>query len=229
MPALHLVFDLDDTLYPEREFAVGGFKAAAAWAQSKLGVNVSVERMVTLLDDGHLGKLFGIVLEDAMPDHSDDDLKQMLRAYGAQTPSIALFADAADALAHWQRRGPLGLITDGHAKTQQSKVGALALSDTFAHIVYTGSLGADRAFHKPHPRAFELMETALGAAGDRLVYVGDNLAKDFVAPNALGWRTVLVDRPHHRDFRIHKSAVAPAGGDPHHVIADLGELVRVLD
>jgi hypothetical protein len=35
MSDLVLVFDLDDTLYPEREFALSGFRAAGRWAAAE--------------------------------------------------------------------------------------------------------------------------------------------------------------------------------------------------
>ncbi len=231
MPTTHLVFDLDDTLYPERDYAIGGFKAAAAWACAELGVSVDVDAMTALLDDGHLGQLFPKVLRAARPDHSADDLRAFIRAYGQHTPSLFLFADAADALDHWQPRVNLGLITDGHAPTQQSKINALALAPRFRKIVLTGALGPDRAFHKPHPHAFEIMQATLTkvGAGDRFVYVGDNLAKDFIAPNTLGWTSVHIDRPAHRHHRIHKHTQAAAGGAPHETVSSLAELITLLD
>ena len=228
MPKTHLIFDLDDTLYPERDYAIGGFRAAAQWANTALGAHVSVDRMLALLDSGQLGKLFPATLGEAKPDHSADDLKAFIRAYGQHTPDLKLFDDAAEALAVWSARGPLGLITDGHAATQHSKIAALALQPRFQHIIATGALGPGREFHKPHPRAFELMQAELGAPGDRFVYVGDNLSKDFVAPNALGWTSIWIDRPAHRALRIHKHTEAPDGGAPHETIHDLGELPRLL-
>ncbi len=228
MADLKLIFDLDDTLYPERDFAVGGFRSAARWAEAELGASVDVDRMVALLDDGHLGRLFAIVLAEAKPDHTPDDLKAFVRAYGKQQPDIRMFPDAVEALPHWHARTDLGLITDGHAPTQHAKIAALLLGERFSHIIATGSLGPDRAFHKPHPHAFQLMQAELGKAGDRFVYVGDNLSKDFVAPNALGWTSIWIDRPHHRHHRIHKSAIAPAGGEPQVTIHDLSELERLL-
>jgi putative hydrolase of the HAD superfamily len=228
MPALHLVFDLDDTLYAERDYAVGGFRAAAAWARKELGVQADPEHMIQLLDTGHLGQLFAMALKAAKPDHTDAELKGFVKAYGQHTPSLALFDDAAVALDHWQRRAHLGLITDGHVPTQQAKISALGLASRFREIIATGALGPDRAFHKPHPRAFELMQAALGKPGDRFVYVGDNLSKDFVAPNALGWTTVYIDRPAHRLHRIHKHKAAPVDGAPHETVSDLRALVQIL-
>lgn len=228
MSTTHLVFDLDDTLYPEREYAIGGFRAAAAWAREALGVPISAERMLQLLQAGQLGKLFATVLAEAKPEHSADDLAGLVRAYGRHQPQLTLFPDAAEALQHWSSLGALGLITDGHPRTQQSKLDALGIVPRFRHVILTGALGPDRAFHKPHPRSFELMAAALGGTGDRFVYIGDNPSKDFHAPNALGWMTVQIDRPSQRMQRIHRGERAPVGGEPQHVVASLNELGAIV-
>jgi putative hydrolase of the HAD superfamily len=228
MSTLRLVFDLDDTLYPERAYALGGFRAAGAWAKAELGVDGLADRLIQLLDQGHLGRSFKMALDELAPDHTDEHAKAVLKAYGDHTPDLALFEDARSALAAFAGT-TLGLITDGHAKTQTRKVAALGIAPRFAEIIYTGALGPDRVFHKPHPRAFELMEQALRRAPeDRFVYVGDNPLKDFVAPNAMGWRTVLVDRPHHRATRIHPLQTAPDGGAPQITISSLADLAAVL-
>jgi putative hydrolase of the HAD superfamily len=228
MAALRLIFDLDDTLYPERSYAIGGFRAAATWASRELSVPDLTDDLTRLLDEGHLGRSFGIALAAVKPDHTPEHLKAMLKAYGAHTPDLALFDDAAHILDHYTTT-TLGLITDGHDKTQLAKVSALGIAPRFREVVYTGSLGPDRAFHKPHPRAFELMQAALRqSASDRFVYVGDNPSKDFIAPNSLGWTTIMVDRPHHRPHRIHPLGDPPAGGAAHHTITTLLDLPDAL-
>lgn len=228
MTVLRIVFDLDDTLYPERAYALGGFHAAGEWARANLGVEGIADRLTTLLDEGHLGQAFRIALRELVPDHSEDHLKALLLAYGRHVPDLSLFTDARaalDSLTHT----PIGLITDGHDKTQARKVAALGIAPRFHKIIYTGALGPDRAFHKPHPRAFELMEHALRQSRhDRFVYVGDNPAKDFIAPNAMGWTTILIDRPEHRATRIHPLTAPPPDGAPHITLTSLDALRRTL-
>lgn len=228
MSPLHVVFDLDDTLYPERDFAIGGFQAASRWLSKTHGLALDVERMIVLLDAGHLGGLFKIVLAEVMPQYGPDVLKGLLQSYSSYEPRLALFADAADALARLDGRLCMGLITDGHAKTQQKKIAALGIASIFDHIVLTGALGPDRLYHKPHPRSFVEIEAALGAPGDRFVYVGDNPAKDFLAPNARGWLTIEIDRPTTRTTRIHKNAVIPEGGAPQLRLNTLADLPKLL-
>jgi putative hydrolase of the HAD superfamily len=225
MDPLRIVFDLDDTLYPERQFALCGFHAAARWAETELGLKDLDADMIRLLDAGHLGKLFGMVLEARMPGRVTREHQQaLMTAYRNAEAELQLFDDARWALAHYEGQGPLGLITDGTHAMQLKKVRALALEPRFREIIYTGALGADRAFHKPHPKSFVMMEEALATPGCRFVYVGDNPAKDFIAPNARGWITVQVVR----DGGIHDATRTIDGGAAQHKIGSLSELPQVL-
>ena len=222
MRRLRVIFDLDDTLYPERDFAVSAFGAAGAWAQTELGVEGLADDMVRLLDDGHLGRLFTLVLERRGIDPAHG--AGLIEAYRRHEPlQLRLYADAEAAMTHFSTEGPIGLITDGTPVVQRAKVKALGIAKRFRHIVYTHDLGG-REFAKPHAGSFEAMQSALGEAGDRFVYVGDNPSKDFVSPNRMGWTTVQVVRPQ----RIHANAKVAEGGAAHHVVETLEALPQLL-
>jgi putative hydrolase of the HAD superfamily len=220
-----LVFDLDDTLYPERQFALSGFAAAERWAQSSLGLTGLAADMTRLLDQGHLGQLFRLALSQHMPDHEPEHLTDFIAAYRNHRPTLTLFEDAAWALSHFGGQVQLGLITDGTHSVQRGKVEALGIASHFREIVYTDALGG-RAFAKPHQESYQRMEAVLGSGKDRFVYVGDNPAKDFVAPNARGWTTVMIDRPGVQ--KIHAAAKPAEGGGAQHTIASLTQLPAVL-
>ena len=221
---LRVIYDLDDTLYPERSFALSGFRAASAWAAHEWGIDGIADEMTGLLDDGHLGAVFKIALERHHPQHSKQDLARFIEAYRNHEPELELFDDAVAALERSQEYGPMGLITDGTHWVQQNKVQALGIAEHFDTIIYTGALGG-RDFHKPHPRAFEMMEAALAAPDALFVYIGDNPAKDFVSPNARGWATIQVIR----EGGIHDAHAVADGGAPQHRIDSLFELGSVLD
>lgn len=220
-----IVFDLDDTLYAERDFAISGFKACERWLEQHHGVGGIVEEMTRLLDAGYMRQLFVDVLKDRVPHSTDAHLNQFIDIYRLHDPEIALYPDAAWALEHFGAHGPLGLITDGQEEVQSSKVRALDIARRFHHIVYTGALGG-RAFSKPHPLSYERMEAELRATGatGRFVYIGDNPAKDFVTPNARGWISVQVHRPQ----RIHARAETAPGGAPQYELHSLKELPALL-
>lgn len=224
MSRLRVVFDLDDTLYPERQFALCGFRACGEWAKRQFGVDGVGEEMTRLLDAGMLGKLFATVLQTHIPDHKPEHLAALREAYRGAVAELTLFEDGAWALDHYGSKGPLALITDGTHTVQRKKVVALALERRFREIVYTDALGAEKAFAKPHPMAFERVAAAIGAPGDRFVYVGDNPVKDFVAPNAMGWTTIQIVR----DGGIHDATKMIDGGAPQHKITSLAALPDIL-
>jgi putative hydrolase of the HAD superfamily len=219
-----IVFDLDDTLYPERQFAVSGFRACERWLEHEYGATGIVEDMARMLDNGYMRALFEIVLKEKVPTASEATIQAFIDVYRLHEPEIELYDDARRVLKHLEAVGrPLGLITDGQHEVQSSKVRALDLEPRFAHIVYTHALGG-RAFSKPNPRAFEVMEAEIGEPGDRFVYVGDNPAKDFVAPNDRGWISVQI----WRESRIHSRAETAEGGAAQHMIHSLDELPALL-
>jgi len=221
---LRVVFDLDDTLYPERQFALCGFRACGEWAKAEFGIEGLAEEMTRLLDVGMLGKLFTTVLQTHVPDHRPEHLLMLRDAYRGAVAELSLFEDGAWALDHYGSKSPLGLITDGTHTVQRKKVAALALEPRFREIVYTDALGEEKAFAKPHPMAFERVASAIGEPGDRFVYVGDNPFKGFVAPNALGLTTVQVVR----DGGIHDATRVADGGAAQHRITSLTELPKIL-
>src|SRR4029077_13935827 len=126
-----LVFDLDDTLYPERQFALSGFAAAERWAQSNLGLTGLAADMTRLLDQGHLGQLFRLALSQHLPEHEPEHLADLITAYRNHAPTLTLFDDASWALSHFPSRLQLGLITDGTHGVQRRKVEALGIASHF--------------------------------------------------------------------------------------------------
>lgn len=224
MSRLHVVFDLDDTLYPERTFAYAGFEEAGRWAETTLGVTGLGADMRQLFDQGYLGKLFPTALTSKMPEATAEHIAALHNAYRNARPRLNLFEDAQWALDHYGAKGPIGLITDGTLTMQQRKVEGLGIGHRFAEIIFTDSLGEGRAFFKPHPMSYEVMRDKLGRNGDRYVYIGDNPAKDFAAPNAMGWTTVQV----HREGGIHDAKRVIEGGAPQHEIRSLQDLPDIL-
>jgi putative hydrolase of the HAD superfamily len=222
MTDLCVVFDLDDTLYPEASYARGGLRAAGLWAEQELGIPDLGPKLIALFDSGRRGDLFDAALAQSGAPVGGSVVGRLIDAYRTHKPDLALFEDAAWALVHYGRLGPLGLVTDGHAAVQQAKVAGLGIGPRFRHMVFTDALGG-RPFWKPSPAGFEAVAQSISEAS-AFVYIGDNATKDFVAPNALGWQTVRIVRP----LGEYRSTVAPPGGAPQHTISALTELPGVL-
>ena len=223
MTALCLVFDLDDTLYPEASFARSGLRAAGRWADEHLGLHDMGATLVGLFDGGRRGDLFDAGLAQHGRAADRDVIDLMIAAYRCHVPELGLFEDAAWALSHYgSLQVPLGLVTDGLAAVQQAKVAALAIAPRFRRIVCTDALGG-RATWKPSHAGFEAIEHAVPEAR-AFAYVADNAGKDFVAPNARGWHSIRIVRPRGE----YRASPAPAGGEPRHVVPTLMRLPSVL-
>ena len=188
-----VVLDLDDTLYLERDYVASGFAALSDWLIAHRGVKDFGETAWRIWEAGERRHVFdrafaslGVVAEPGLIDRA-------VAIYRAHAPVISLQPDAQRFLRS-QGVVRLALVTDGPAAAQRAKIAALGL-ERFGldPIICTDEWGP--AYWKPHRRAFEAIAQAHRALNGRFVYVADNPAKDFLAPRALGWRTVQIDRP----------------------------------
>lgn len=195
-----IVFDLDDTLYLERDFAFSGYRYLDGWMKERKGIKGFGNACRKMFEDGERRQVFNRALESLGHSGNSDLIPDLVEAYRGHPPQISLAPDAARYLE--RRRGPFGLITDGPAAMQNAKIIALGLDRWIRHIRKTGDW--PQGYGKPHPRAYEEME-GLAADGGPMIYIADNPAKDFVTPKARGWITVQIRRigavhsPHAKD------------------------------
>jgi putative hydrolase of the HAD superfamily len=218
-----LVFDLDDTLYPEREYVFSGFEAVAVAYAEVLGPpSRAATRLKEIFDSGNRTRCFNQLLEEAGHEARADLIGRMVETYRAHRPRISLYGDARQCLSLWRRWVKVAILSDGHLLAQQNKVAALRLAGTVDAVVLTDQWG--REFWKPHPRGFESLQERFALPAELCAYVSDNARKDFVAPNALGWVTIQAARP----GGMYEHESAPAGGQPNHIITDLRDLPRLL-
>jgi len=215
-----VVFDLDDTLYPEREYAYSGFAAVAQAFADRLGdPRDAVARMRRFFDSEHRPRVFNALLTELGLIEEFKLVEAMIEVYQAHRPTIRLHDDAEVVLKKLRPDYRLGLLTDGRSSTQGLKIDALGLRDRFDAILITSELGP--GFAKPSPRPFEFISTCLQVVGSLSVYVADNPAKDFVAPNALGWLTVQIRRAD----GVYSDEKPVPGGEPYQVIETLDRLL----
>jgi|GEM_PF-837952 len=187
-----IVFDLDDTLYPEHDYVHSGFRAVGEWVMTRWGNGEFYEAAADMFEKGVRGSVFNAALERLGIAYAAEDVAAMLACYRGHLPAIKLFADAAWALERFGREYPLGLITDGYQETQRRKIEALGIAGRFRALVLSDELG--REHWKPSAASYEAAAAQLGVAAAACVYVGDNPRKDFITARQLGWRTVRIVR-----------------------------------
>ncbi|EQB05482.1 hypothetical protein L288_12615 [Sphingobium quisquiliarum P25] len=201
-----IIFDLDDTLYLERDYVLSGLQAVGLWARAILGLDGLGRVMRERFEAGHRTRIFDDSLRDMGLEPHPHLIARMLTAYRQHRPSIRLAPDAEQFLARRDPATGFAVITDGFLDAQRRKIRALALYQRGVHLgVCTDRWG--RECWKPNPRAFQHIEHIFGRSGGALTYVADNPSKDFTAPRAMGWDTVQIARPNRIHDRIHPDRV----------------------
>lgn len=188
-----VVFDLDDTLYLERDFVRSGFAAVGAWLAAQHRVGDFEAHAWELFLAGRRGDVFDRALPRLGLDPQPTLIRRLVTIYRDHAPQIRLAPGVAELLAALSGCCRLALLTDGYHDTQRRKIAALALEAWCEEVVCTDQWG--RAHWKPSPRGFLHIQRTFETAPERCIYVGDNPAKDFRAPKALGWRTLRVRHP----------------------------------
>lgn len=225
-----VVFDLDDTLFPEREYAFSGYRAVASAFAAELGDAVeTVADLQRLFDSAHRSRVFDALLNERFGTVDQALAARMIQTFREHSPVITPYADVEAALLRLRGRFKLGLLTDGRASVQWGKIDALRLRPRFDAIIVTDELrtGGDPcvSFGKPHPQAFKEMAAKLGAPNRACAYVADNVTKDFVAPNMLGWLSVRIIRPD----AVYATAACAENGEARHTVMNFDELDLVLE
>jgi putative hydrolase of the HAD superfamily len=184
-----VVFDLDDTLYFEREYVLSGFRFIAEAVGGDCGGPEPVLDLLTSdFKSGVRGNAFNRLLDKLPSLGTRWNVPDLVELYRGHRPVIELSSSTRDLLTALSANNiQLALITDGSPAGQFRKIDALEARRLFEPIVVTDFWGLE--FRKPHPRAFEAVMKSWGITPGRLVYVGDNPEKDFLSPRAIGWKT----------------------------------------
>jgi putative hydrolase of the HAD superfamily len=190
MHDLCVVFDVDDTLYLERDYVASGFRAVGDWVARWLSIADFETRCLELHDSGHRGNIFDGVLRACDHPANPELISGLVAIYRGHRPQISMAGDAVRAIEEIRHNWPIAVITDGPVISQSQKCEALGLASIANPIILTGIRG-DK-FHKPQSGAFELVASQMEAR--RFVYVADNPVKDFTAPHQLGWQSVRIRR-----------------------------------
>jgi putative hydrolase of the HAD superfamily len=189
-----VVFDLDDTLYPEQQYAYSGFQAVAKYVKKIYGLDI-YEELVKCHRQGERTNVFGATLAKFFTQVEEPILRKIVHIYWAHTPRLTLFEDARICMALLFSRGiKVSLITTGLSAIQRKKVTALELEPLLDGIIYTDDLIGTPEPGQPCEDAFHILSLQLDTELNEMVYVGDNPLTDFAVPRRLGIKTVRIKR-----------------------------------
>lgn len=219
MKKLVLVFDLDDTLYPELTFVYSGFRAVSRYLSPI--IHLSEEEIFQGLKQ-ELVIQRTMVFNRFLAKHGKETKKLVnncLSIYRLHEPKIELYPEAVACLTRYKAL-PLYVVTDGNKIVQKRKFIALGLASMVRRCFCTYQYGLHRS--KPSPYCFERICQLEKVQPDQVVYIADNPAKDFVGIKPLGFHTVRVLTGAHKDVRVGSSFEAQFQ------IKDLSQLDQLL-
>ena len=178
-PIRGVIFDLDDTLYSEKQYVRSGYKKIGDY----LGKDDAAERLWSYFEAGKPA------IDEYLAEIGENDKKaECLGIYREQMPEIELYEGVKELLERLKAKGiEVGIITDGRPEGQRNKLQVLGLNDLVDDIIITDELGGVQ-FRKPCDIAFRIMQTRWKLPYEQIVYVGDNPNKDFQACRQLGMR-----------------------------------------
>lgn len=218
---LCVVFDIDDTLYLERDYVQSGFRAVSSWAEDWLGIRDFYGACWREFESGRRSTIFNQALAACGQDTVSEELiSGLVELYRSHSPHILWAPDAEKGIEQVASRYPIAVISDGPIVSQSRKADALGLRSIASPVVLTERFG--RQFRKPHTYAFAHVAECVHAR--RYVYVADNPAKDFAGPNELGWRTIRV----RRQGGLYHSMESKSGSVPNVEVPDCSDLLGIL-
>ncbi len=219
--------DLDDTLYREIDFVISGYHAIG----HELEVHdvMSEKEVVNILKSAE-DTWHGIdnLATHIWMNHPDSkfSVEWMLSIYRNHRPAINLCDGARETLGSIVDAGhKIGIITDGRSSTQRAKIEALGLLDFVMpeNIIISEEVGGDKTTRIPFEKLI-----SRNPDEKRFVYLGDNPAKDFRWPNALGWTTVELKDTDGRN--IHSQSIdVPEDFKAQYVIRNFRDILTVTN
>ncbi len=190
-----VLFDLDGTLYDRDEVMSAVAHEQFTRFESRLsGVDreTFVRRLLALDDHGYAnrGELYrAVAAELGLHDRVSRELA--VEFFACYARSCTLSDDASRTLDALRQRGlRLGIITNGPAPWQQTKIDALGLGGRFDAVLISETEGVS----KPNARIFLRGAERLGVQPDEAMYVGDHPEIDVAGASAAGlaaaWKRV---------------------------------------
>lgn len=187
-----IFFDLDYTLYDQRQYLRGAFEDVAYTIANACCLDPASLYRSLLTTWERVGTDYGYLFNEWVAQLGisvQSHIKRCIEAFHAHQPKgLMLYPGVEQMLQDLKSDYLVGLITDGDAGMQQSKVAALDVEERFDLIVYAGHL----ALRKPDPRIFEhaLHEARLSTA--EALHVGDHPVKDIVGARRTGLHAIRV-------------------------------------
>lgn len=212
-----VVFDLDDTLYPEADYVDSGVRYVCAQINSLCGVDCYEAIQTQRLQDA---KLDWLSLACELAGLKPSVKESLLWMYRLHFPDIRLSKNCSMSLEKINSAAlGVAVLTDGRTVTQRLKLASLGLSHYRAYV------SEDYGSAKPAPDRFQAIQKYFSA--EKYVYVADNVQKDFLGCKPLGWIGIGM-RGNDRNIYSQLTQGLPEAAVPDYWVNSWEELTELL-
>jgi putative hydrolase of the HAD superfamily len=195
-----VIFDLDNTLYDERQFVKSGFRAVSRLLAEKYSIDEekSYRLLFEIFSKRGRERVFDQTLRE-FGIYKKGIVLEMVGVYRNHYPKITIFRDAAEVLPKIKKEYKIALVTGGTKKVQENKIEALKLKGFFDVITYAIECGG-----KNSVKTFSQTVERLEVNPARSMYVDDNPLNGFVAAKELGIHTAVILRGKNKIILVDK-------------------------
>lgn len=173
-----VVFDLDDTLYSEKEYVYSGINYLEKYIYKIYNHNFNGDLRKAYNDGNDFLQIACNRLN-----LSKETKLSLLWIYRLHNPRIKLAKGIKRSLNSLNRmKATINILTDGRSITQRLKINSLGINDIPVYI------SEDFRSEKPSTKRF--LEIQNKYPYKKFVYIGDNPKKDFIAPLKLNWHCI---------------------------------------
>lgn len=179
-----VIFDLDDTLYSEKEYHRSSYRAVAEYLSQ---IPQCFNKLCTAFEKGQ-NPLETVLKENGM--YSKEQFEKCRKVMEEHVPELQLYEGVRELFfeLHKQKKS-IGILTDGNPYVQRAKIKSLGLDYLADEILYTDELagnGDAKEFRRPNDLAFLIMKKRFHVPCRNMAFVGDDRGLDFIAPEKLG-------------------------------------------
>jgi len=171
-----IIFDLDDTLYPERRFIISGLRAVADGVERTFGVpaDAAFSHMRRELAAGRRE----VPLQSLCVNFKLDPLiiPALVSLIRGHQPQLRIARSTRRLLRGLRHQWCLGILTNGDPAVQARKIRALGLEPLVDGVIYAAQHGDGGG--KPDGACFRAAASTLGVSASRCVFVGNDETRD---------------------------------------------------
>lgn len=183
-----VVFDLDDTLYPYRQFLSSGFRAVAAEVERdyRLPAALVLRTLWRARREGSRGR--EIQYLSRVFDFPVSVTPALVAIMHAHTPVLRLPERSRRVLQALRADWRIGILTNGTPDIQARKVEALGIEPLVDAVVFARACGDGRG--KPAREGFDTVLERLDTTASSAVFVGDDGSADIEGAAHVGMKTI---------------------------------------